>query len=156
MPKLSAGILAYRRGPDRDVQVLLVHPGGPFWRHKDTHAWSVPKGEYEEGADPEQEALREFREELGLDVPAGDRLDLGSVRQSGGKQVRVWAVEAPELVVDTVDCNEFEMEWPPNSGTVQRFPEVDRAEWMDLTSARERVVTAQAAFFDRLLEVLSS
>lgn len=155
MPKLSAGILLYRRVAGGELEVLLVHPGGPFWQNKDSHAWSVPKGEYRVGADVEQEALREFREELGVGPPEGPRVDLGMIRQSSGKQVRVWAVEGSGFVPDVVLSNEFDMEWPPKSGEIQRFPEVDRAEWMDLATARERVVVAQAEFFDRLLAALS-
>jgi|SRR5581483_1178331 len=154
MPKLSAGLLAYRRRAGSELEVLLVHPGGPFWKHRDSHAWSVPKGEYDEGGDPEETARREFHEELGIDPPQGACLDLGSVRQSSGKQVRVWAVDGSDLVLDVPQSNEFEMEWPPKSGRVQRFPEVDRAEWMDIDTARERVVQAQAAFFDRLAAAL--
>jgi predicted NUDIX family NTP pyrophosphohydrolase len=154
VPKLSAGLLAYRPAAGAGLQVLLVHPGGPFWRGKEDHAWSIPKGEYGPGADPASEATREFEEELGIGAPRGPRLDLGTIRQAGGKQVRAWAVEAPALEVDHITSNEFEMEWPPRSGKVQSFPEVDRAEWMDLDTARRRVVTAQATFFDRLVEAL--
>ena len=152
MPRLSAGLLAYRRGAGGALEVLLVHPGGPFWKNKDMHAWSIPKGEHDAAADPAFEADREFREELGLDAPPGRRIDLGTVRQSGGKQVRAWAVEGDGISVDVIVSNEFEMEWPPKSGRIQSFPEVDRAEWMSIEHARERVVTAQAAFLDRLLE----
>jgi predicted NUDIX family NTP pyrophosphohydrolase len=155
MPKVSAGLLAYRVTEAGTLEFLLVHPGGPFWRNKDLHAWSIPKGELTDGADPLSEAEREFSEELGLEPPAGPRLDLGSVRQAGGKQVRVWAVEAGELNVEDVVSNEFEMEWPPRSGQSQMFPEVDRAEWMAIERARERVVAAQAEFFDRLVDALS-
>jgi predicted NUDIX family NTP pyrophosphohydrolase len=152
--KLSAGLLAYRTRDDGTLEVLLVHPGGPFWKNKDAHAWSIPKGEYDEGLDPQHEAEREFEEELGVPAPPGPRLDLGAVRQSSGKQVRAWGVQAGDLNVDDVKSNEFEMEWPPNSGRLQTFPEVDRAEWMTLENARGRIVSAQAAFFDRLLEAL--
>jgi predicted NUDIX family NTP pyrophosphohydrolase len=156
VPKLSAGLLAYRTRPDGALEVLLVHPGGPFWKNKDAHAWSIPKGEYDDGLDPQHEAEREFEEELGMPAPPGPRLDLGTVRQSSGKQVRAWAVQAGDLNLDEVKSNEFEMEWPPNSGRLQSFPEVDRAEWMTLESARGRIVSAQTDFFDRLLEVLSA
>ncbi len=155
MPKLSAGLLGYRTGADGALEVLLVHPGGPLWKNKDAHAWSIPKGEYEETADPQQAAEREFEEELGMPPPDGTRLDLGRVRQASGKHVRAWAIEAGALTVDEITSNEFEMEWPPKSGRIQLFPEVDRAEWMDVAQARERVVKAQSAFFDRLIDALS-
>ena len=155
MPKVSAGLLAYRVTEAGTLEFLLVHPGGPFWRNKDLHAWSIPKGELTDGADPLSEAEREFSEELGLEPPSGPRLDLGSVRQASGKHVRVWAVDGSDLVVDEIVSNEFEMEWPPKSGQTQLFPEVDRAEWMAIEAARVRVVAAQAAFFDRLVDALS-
>ena len=127
MPKLSAGLLPYKFAEDGSLAVLLVHPGGPFWKNKDAHAWSIPKGEYQEGEDPEQAADREFAEELGLPVPDGPRIDLGTIRQASGKYVRAWAVHAEHLVTDAVVSNRFEMEWPPKSGTMREFPEVDRA-----------------------------
>jgi predicted NUDIX family NTP pyrophosphohydrolase len=150
--KLSAGLLVYRGTTVHDLEVLLVHPGGPFWQHKDAHAWSIPKGEYGLDDDALAAAEREFHEELGLHPPAGTRTDLGSVRQSGGKQVRAWAVAAGGFAIETLISNEFEMEWPPRSGQVRTYPEVDRAEFTALAMARERVVAAQAQFFDRLLE----
>jgi predicted NUDIX family NTP pyrophosphohydrolase len=156
MPKVSAGLLVYRQGPGDELEVLLVHPGGPLWRHKDAHAWSIPKGEYTEDEEPLQAAEREFGEELGLEPPGGPRLDLGTIRQASGKQVRCWAVEAGTLTIETVVSNEFEMEWPLKSGRFQKFPEVDRAEWMSMASARPRIVAAQAAFFDRLLDALAT
>ncbi len=151
MPKLSAGILLYRRPGQRAVEVLLVHPGGPLWTNKDEHAWSVPKGEYRMGDDPGQAAEREFAEELGRMPPAGHRLDLGEIRQSSGKRVHVWAVRADDFSVDHVVSNEFEMEWPPRSGNMQSFPEVDRAEWVETETARRRLVRGQEEFIDRLL-----
>jgi predicted NUDIX family NTP pyrophosphohydrolase len=156
MSKLSAGILAFRVGDDGSVIVLLVHPGGPFWKNKHEHAWSIPKGEYEAGEDPERTAVREFEEELGLSVPNGPRIDLGTIRQSAGKYVRAWAVHAQSLSIDTVVSNTFEMEWPPKSGTLQSFPEVDRAEWVTVPEAALRLVTAQAEFLQRLMEALTS
>jgi predicted NUDIX family NTP pyrophosphohydrolase len=150
MPKMSAGILPYRVVPDGAVEVLLAHPGGPFWKHKDEHAWSVVKGEYQAGEDPEQAAEREFTEELGCAVPVGLRADLGEVRQAGGKRVRVWAIRADELSVENVVSNEFEMEWPPGTGRSQSFPEIDRAEWMSVERARGRLVRGQEALLDRL------
>jgi len=154
VPKLSAGILPYRIRPDGSVEVLLVHPGGPLWRSADARAWSVAKGEYGDDDDAERTAEREFAEEVGVPAPPGPRLDLGEVRQAGGKRVRVWAVEADGLAADTVTSNEFEMEWPPRSGRLQSFPEVDRAAWTPLPLARDRMVAAQAAFLDRLLDHL--
>jgi predicted NUDIX family NTP pyrophosphohydrolase len=150
--KTSAGILPYRRDPGGAIEVVLVHPGGPFWQDKDEHAWSVAKGEYGAGEEPLDAAEREFAEELGFPAPPGPRLDLGEVRQSSGKVVRVWAVRADDLSLGAVASNEFELEWPPRSGTMRSFPEVDRAEWMDLAVARLRVVRAQEAFLDRLVE----
>jgi predicted NUDIX family NTP pyrophosphohydrolase len=153
VPKLSAGLLAYRI-VDGTVSVLLVHPGGPFWKNKDEHAWSIPKGEYEADEDPEAAAAREFTEELGLPVPAGPRIDLGSVRQTGGKQVRAWAIRADDVSVETIESNRFEMEWPPKSGRITEFPEVDRAEWMTIPEATPRLVSAQAEFLTRLVTLL--
>jgi predicted NUDIX family NTP pyrophosphohydrolase len=155
MPKLSAGLLLYRETPPDRLEVLLVHPGGPFWMRKDAHAWSIPKGEYLEGADAVREAEREFSEELGLPAPGGQRLALGSVRQSGGKIVQAWAVRVDDLDVSEVKSNLFEMEWPPRSGQMQSFPEVDRAEWMTVAEARDRMVAAQVDFLDRLLELVA-
>ena len=151
MPKTSAGILPYRVGTDGPVEVLLVHPGGPFWAHKDEHAWSVAKGEIHQDEDLMVAAEREFGEELGFPAPVGPRVDLGEVRQSSGKVVRVWAVRAHDVPLDSMASNEFEMEWPPNSGVLQSFPEVDRAEWMTLARARSRLVRAQVEFLDRLV-----
>jgi predicted NUDIX family NTP pyrophosphohydrolase len=153
MPKLSAGLLVYRRRGGR-VEVLLVHPGGPYWAGRDDGAWSLPKGEYGPGEDPLQVAAREFREELGSDPP-GDRppLFLGEVRQPGGKRVSAWAVEG-DLDVGTVRSNTFTMEWPPRSGAVREFPEVDRAGWFDLQAARRKLVAGQVGFVDRLAEAL--
>jgi predicted NUDIX family NTP pyrophosphohydrolase len=154
MPLLSAGLLAYRSVDNGVLEVLLVHPGGPLWKNKDDHAWSVPKGEYEEGADPLAEAKREFVEELGVALPPGPWLDLGVVRQSGGKLVNVWAVEADHLEIECPMSNEFEMEWPPRSGQLKTFPEVDRAEWMTLSEALPRINNAQGEFLERLRNAL--
>lgn len=151
MPKRSAGILPFKVLSDQTVEVLIVHPGGPFWKNKESHAWSVVKGEHDEDEPPEQAAEREFSEELGLPVPEGERLDLGEVQQSGGKRVRVWAVEVGDIPVGDILSNRFEIEWPPNSGQRQSFPEVDRAEWVAIELARDRLVKSQAEFLDRLL-----
>ena len=147
--KTSAGILLHRER-DGEREVLLVHPGGPFWARKDAGAWSIPKGEYEEGDDPRACALREFEEELGSALPAGTELtDLGSVRQSGGKTVTAYAA-AGDLDASSITSNTFTMEWPPRSGRVQEFPEVDRAGWFPLATAREKINPAQAALLDRI------
>lgn len=152
MAKTSAGILPFRFGSDGELEVLVVHPGGPFWKDKDAHAWSVAKGEHGTDEEPLAAAEREFAEELGFPAPAGPRLDLGEVRQGGGKVVRAWGVEAGDLPDGAVASNTFEMEWPPRSGTVQVFPEIDRAQWMTAPDARLRLVRAQVAFLDRLAE----
>ena len=150
MPAQSAGLLPYRFGGGRTLEVLVVHPGGPFWANKDDGAWSVAKGEYEPGQDPEQAANREFEEELGQAAPVGGRIDLGEVRQPSGKLVRVWAVEG-DLDVENVTSNEFEMEWPPHSGKTASWPEVDRAAWMSAASAKRKLSKGQAGFVDRLV-----
>jgi predicted NUDIX family NTP pyrophosphohydrolase len=153
VPKQSAGILPFKVLPDQNVEVMIVHPGGPFWKNKESHAWSVAKGEHDVDELPEAAAEREFMEELGLPVPEGKRFDLGEVQQTGGKRVRVWAVEVEDLHLGDIDSNEFEIEWPPGSGHQQSFPEIDRAEWVPLTQARDRLVKAQEEFLDRLLAV---
>jgi predicted NUDIX family NTP pyrophosphohydrolase len=147
MPSKSAGILAYRR-TEKQLEVLLVHPGGPFWRNKDLGAWSIPKGEYGAGEDPEAVARREFREELGIDM-IGALQPLGEIKQKGGKTVTAFAVET-DIDASTIQSNTFELEWPPRSGRRQIFPEVDRAEWFDLASARAKINEAQRTFIDRL------
>jgi predicted NUDIX family NTP pyrophosphohydrolase len=152
MPKTSAGILPFRSGPDGGLEVLLVHPGGPFWKDKDAHAWSVAKGEHGPDEEPMAAADREFAEEVGAPAPVGPRLDLGVVRQSSGKVVHVWAVRAGHLPEGSVVSNTFEMEWPPRSGIMRSFPEVDRVEWTALPEARRRLVRAQVAFIDRLVD----
>jgi predicted NUDIX family NTP pyrophosphohydrolase len=148
MAKRSAGILLHRRTP-AGHEVLLVHPGGPFWAKKDLGAWSIPKGEHDEGEDGLACALREFAEETGTTLPPGDLADLGTIRQRGGKVVQAWAAEG-DLDADTIRSNTFELEWPPRSGRVREYPEVDRAAWFGLEEARERINPAQAAFLDRL------
>ena len=144
----SAGVLLYRRR-EGAVEVLLVHPGGPFWARKDLGAWSIPKGEYDDGEDPRACALREFAEETGTRLPGGALDELGSVKLKSGKLVLAFAVEG-DLDPATISSNTFELEWPPRSGRIQSFPEVDRAEWFDLTTAREKLNPAQAEFVDRL------
>lgn len=146
----SAGLLVYRWCAGSDgIEVLIGHMGGPFWAGRDAGAWTVPKGEYATGEPPVSAARREFTEEVGLPVPPGDLLDLGEVRQSGGKAVRVWAVEG-DLDVSKAVSNTFELEWPPRSGRVQVVPELDRLEWVRLDRARELLVPAQQDFLDRL------
>ena len=146
--KRSAGILLYRLR-DGAPEVLLVHPGGPFWARKDERAWSIPKGEYDDGEDPRACALREFEEETGTALPPGELVELGSVKQKGGKVVTAWGAEG-DLDADAVRSNTFTMEWPPRSGRMQEFPEVDRAGWFGLDEAREKLNPAQAALLDRL------
>jgi predicted NUDIX family NTP pyrophosphohydrolase len=152
VPRRSAGILLHRRGGD-GLEVLLVHPGGPFWASKDAGAWSIPKGEHDDGEDAQACALREFAEETGSAPEPGELTDLGTVRQKSGKLVRAWALEG-DLDPATIRSNTFVAEWPPRSGRLQEFPEVDRAAWFSLDEARERINPAQAAFLDRLRESL--
>jgi predicted NUDIX family NTP pyrophosphohydrolase len=131
-------------------EVLLVHPGGPFWARKDAGAWSIPKGEYEEGEDPVAAARREFEEELGVPAPDAEALtEIGSVRQRSGKQVSAWAAPG-DLDVEAIRSNTFTLEWPPRSGRMREFPEIDRAAWLPLDQAREKINPAQAEFLDRL------
>ena len=129
--------------------MLLVHPGGPFWQKKDLGAWSIPKGEYGESEDPRACALREFEEELGAAPPDGELAELGTIKQAGGKVVTAWAVEG-DLDTTRVSSNTFTVEWPPRSGVMRDFPEVDRAQWFPIAEARRRINPAQAEFIDRL------
>ena len=133
------------------MEVLLVHPGGPFWARRDAGAWSIPKGEYSDDEDPLDAARREFAEELGSRAPDGDPADLGEIRQKSGKVVHGWAL-AGDLDAAAIQSNTFTLEWPPRSGRMREFPEVDRAEWFELERAREKINPAQAAFLDRLAE----
>jgi len=153
MAAKSAGLLLYRTTDHGEVEVLIAHPGGPFWAGKDEGAWTVPKGEYGPGADPLAAAYREFREETGFDAPSGAALSLGEVRQPGGKRVTVWALEG-DLDVTQASSNTFEIEWPPRSGTVREFPEVDRLEWAGVGRARAKLLSGQVPFLDRLLDAL--
>jgi predicted NUDIX family NTP pyrophosphohydrolase len=139
------------RGQGASLKVLLVHPGGPFWAKKDLGAWSIPKGEYEEGDDPLAVARREFEEELGARPPTGGIISLGELRQPSRKLVTVFALEG-DFDPAMVKSNDFEMEWPPKSGTMQSFPEVDRAAWFTPEVARRKILPGQAPFIDRLLE----
>lgn len=149
--RTSAGILLFRR--TAGLEVLLGHMGGPFWARKDEGAWSIPKGEPSPGEDPWATALREFAEELGVPAPAGSPVPLGDVRQSGGKVVTAWALEG-DLDVSSIASNQVEIAWPPRSGRTLMVPELDRAGWFAPDEARRLVVKAQAAFVDRLEELL--
>ncbi|MDR3658266.1 MAG: NUDIX domain-containing protein [Mycobacterium sp.] len=149
MAKLSAGVLVYRTR-DGVVEVLIAHPGGPFWARRDDGVWSIPKGEHSEVEDPWEAAQREFAEELGLAVPAGPRLDLGALKQPSGKLVTAFAVEA-DLDVTGARSNAFPLEWPKGSGTIKEFPEVDRVGWFTVTQARTKLLKGQRAFLDRLM-----
>ena len=150
----SAGVLLHRSAADGGCEVLLGHMGGPFWARRDERAWSIPKGEVEAGEDPLAAALREFQEELGSAVPAGELTALGEFRQAGGKVVAVWAARG-DLDVSAVRSATFPLEWPPRSGRVQHFPEIDRAAWSDVEQARRRLVAGQVPALDRLLEVVA-
>lgn len=134
---------------DSKTQVLLVHPGGPFWKKRDDGAWGIPKGEIEPGEAPLDVARREFQEELGSPPPRAEPIALGSIRQAGGKVVHAWAVQG-DLDVETMTSNTFSMEWPPRSGRTQQFPEVDRAAWFDLDVARRKILESQLPLLDRL------
>jgi len=147
MPRTSAGLIPYRRREER-VEVFLVHPGGPFWANKDTHAWSVAKGEIEPDEVLLHAAYREFSEETGLTL-AGRAIPLAPVRQASGKLVHVWAIEA-DIDPSVVQSNSFPLEWPPRSGQVRQFPEVDRAAWFDLAEARSKIHKGQGAILSDL------
>ncbi|SON60019.1 RNA pyrophosphohydrolase [Mycobacterium simulans] len=149
MPKLSAGLLLYRARAGV-VEVLIAHPGGPFWARKDEGAWSIPKGEYADGDDPWVAAQREFCEEIGLSVPDGPRIDFGSVKQPSGKVVTVFAVHG-DLDVTDARSNTFAMEWPKGSGKLREFPEVDRVGWFPVAQARTKLLKGQRVFLDRLM-----
>jgi predicted NUDIX family NTP pyrophosphohydrolase len=151
MPKRSAGILMYRRGP-HGLEVLLVHPGGPFWARKDLGAWSIPKGEYSEGDEALATAIREFAEEIGTH-PRGEFRSLGELTQPGRKIVTAFAVEG-DFDPATLKSNTFELEWPPKSGRKATFPEVDRAQWFSLEMARAKILSGQREFITRLLEMV--
>jgi predicted NUDIX family NTP pyrophosphohydrolase len=149
MPKQSAGLVIYRKKV-RELEVFLVHPGGPLWAKKDLGAWSIPKGEYTAEEDPLAAARREFEEETGMRVD-GDFMELGTIRQAGGKMVTAWAHEG-DFDADRLASNTFEMEWPPRSGRVVKFPEVDRGAWFTLLEAKERILASQRALLERLEE----
>jgi len=148
MPKKSAGLLLFREA-SAGLEVLLVHPGGPFWAKKDKGSWSIPKGEFTDDEEPLAAAKREFEEETGV-APAGNFIPLDPVRQPGGKLVLAWAVRS-DFDPSCLKSNSFSIEWPPKSGSQQEFPEVDRAAWFDLRSARLKILEGQAPLLDQLL-----
>ena len=153
MPRRSAGILLFRFVANR-LEVMLVHPGGPFWAGKDEHAWSIPKGEIAEGEDPLSAARREFAEETGLE-PAGEAIPLKPCRQAGGKTVMAFAMQG-EFDPARLRSNTFPLEWPPRSGRYQQVAEVDRAEWFKLQEAREKIIAGQRSLLEELEELLGS
>ena len=152
--KRSGGILMYTR-KSGFLECLLVHPGGPFWKRREEGAWSIPKGEPEEGEDLLTAARREFQEEIGLPLP-GDLLELGWIKQKGGKVVHAWAAEAGPDQSISLASNLFEIEWPPRSGKIQRFPEIDRAEFLPLAEAKKKINESQRTFLERLRERVGS
>jgi predicted NUDIX family NTP pyrophosphohydrolase len=151
--KFSAGLLLFRQIQDGVVEVYLAHPGGPFWAQKDNGSWSIPKGEYAEGDDPWEAALREFREEIGIPAPDGEKRELGELRQPSGKRITAYALEA-NFHVESVNSNLFEMEWPPKSGRIQKFPEIDRADWFTVDEGRRKLLKGQVKFLDELMSQL--
>ena len=151
--KQSAGLLMYRKRGEA-VEVLLVHPGGPFWAKKDLGSWSIPKGEFDEDEDPLKAARREFEEETGF-LPTGNFIRLGAIKQPSGKLIHAWAFEG-DLDAKKTKSNTFSLEWPPQSGKQQEFPEVDRVEWFSIEAARERIIKGQIEFIDELLRILES
>lgn len=169
MPKQAAGILLYRRpstrlraspsttlraGGREGLEVLLAHPGGPLWARKDAGAWTLPKGQFTDGEAPLDAARREFEEEMGS-KPVGEFQPLGTLKQPSGKIIHAWAAES-EFDVTTVNSNLFSMEWPPKSGRMGEFPEIDRAAWFSIDEARRKILKGQAPFLDRLLALLNS
>jgi len=151
MPETSAGILLYRRTPA--IEVFIGHMGGPFWARKDAGAWSIPKGLYADDETPLHAAIREFEEETGVTLPDYDFVDLGEFRYTSGKRLAVFAAES-DLALDSITSNTFDVEWPPRSGRIQQFPEIDRAGWFPLEEAREKLVRAQAAAIAALDDTL--
>ena len=152
MVKKSAGLLVFRRRQGI-IEVLLVHPGGPFWARKDEGAWSIPKGEYEPGQDPLEAARREVREETGFQA-GGEFLPLTPRKQPSGKVISAWALEG-DWDASAVRSNTFSMEWPPRSGKQQEFPEVDRAGWFSIPAAREKILRGQIPFLEELMDILA-
>lgn len=149
--KTSAGLLLHRVSKNTNaIEVLIVHPGGPFWARKDDGAWSIPKGEYEEGEDPRVVAYREFEEEVGLSAPSGDAADLGTLKQPSGKVITTFAL-AGDVDLTNFRSNTFEMEWPRGTGKMQEFPEVDQAQWFEIAHARVKLLKGHVPFLDRLV-----
>jgi predicted NUDIX family NTP pyrophosphohydrolase len=148
----SAGLLVFRRTGGQP-EVLLAHNGGPFHAKKDLGSWTIPKGLYEENESPQQAARREFEEEIGQPAPEGELIELGQIEQKNNKSVLAWAVEG-DLDANNIKSNSFEMEWPPKSGKIQEFPEVDRAAWFSLPEAAVKLIPAQAEFLQRLAQKL--
>ncbi|GAB09978.1 hypothetical protein GOARA_050_00400 [Gordonia araii NBRC 100433] len=155
MAVTSAALLIHRDRPPAGLEVFLVHPGGPFWARKDAGAWSLPKGEFGPDEDPLDAARREFAEETGQEPPDGPSVDLGEVRQRGGKVVRAFAIRG-DVDAAAIVSNTFQMQWPPKSGTLREFPEVDRGEWFGVDEAVRRINPAQAEFLPRLADALSA
>lgn len=149
MPRLSAGILLYRITDDAVFEVWLAHMGGPFWARKDAGAWTIPKGEYDEGEDPIAVAVREFGEEMGVPVPDVRLLRLGAFRQPSGKVVTVFAAEA-DFRPERIESNTFSLEWPKGSGTLREYPEIDDARWFPMTDARAKLLRGQLPILDAL------
>jgi predicted NUDIX family NTP pyrophosphohydrolase len=154
MPKLSAGLLLYRI-TDGSVEVLIGHPGGPFWAKKDDGAWSIPKGEYTDGEDPWAAARREFEEELGKPAPDGPRIDFPPLKQPSGKIITAFAVRG-DLDLEGTMSNTFTLEWPKGSGNVREYPEIDRADWFCVPAARSKLLKGQRPLLDRLVDVLAN
>lgn len=153
MPKQAAGILLYRRGP-RGLEVLLAHPGGPFWARKDLGAWTLPKGQFNDDEEPIAAAQREFEEEMGSPA-GGEFVEIGSLKQPSGKVVHAFVAES-DFDVATLQSNLSTLEWPPKSGKRAQFPEVDRAGWFTIDEARQKILKGQQPFLDRLLALLKS
>lgn len=155
MPAMSAGILLYRLDGRSGVTVLVAHMGGPYWSGKDEGAWTIPKGEVDGDEGMLDAARREFREELGVDAPDVEYAELGTYVYSSGKRVTVFVADGADFTASAFDFGTFELEWPPRSGRIRAFPEVDRAEWMPVADARERLVKGQRPALDRLEELLA-
>jgi len=153
MPKQSAGLIMFRLR-DGELEIFLVHPGGPFWAKKDLGAWSIPKGEYLPGEDPLEVARREFLEETGCEAQ-GELLELTPIRQAGGKRVMAWAFRG-DLDPASLRSNTFSMEWPPRSGLLSEFPEVDRGEWFPVELAREKILEGQIGLIDELCSLIGN
>ncbi|SRR6266508_157415 len=154
--KKSAGLLLYRESPnDAGFEVLIVHPGGPFWRNKDIGAWTIPKGEFDDGEDPLNAAKREFKEETGVAPPEGEFIPLNPIKQANGKTVYAWAING-DFDSSDLRSNTFPIEWPPKSGRLQEFPEVDRAAWLSPQVAKEKMIKGQASLIDQLSTILQT